>query len=62
MIQGVVENNFQDHQSDPLEATLTHSVIRKNMELVFEDVIEDIMEVVQPLETPPSQPGVKRNQ
>jgi hypothetical protein len=43
MIQGVVENVFQDHQIDPLEATLTHSVTRKDKELVVEDVTEDIM-------------------
>jgi hypothetical protein len=62
MIQGVVENAFQDHQIYPLEATLTRSVTRKDNELVVEDVTEDIMEVVKPLETPPSQPGAKRNQ
>ena len=54
MIQVVVENAFQDHQIDPLEATLTHSVTRKGKEPVVEDVTEDIMEVVKPLETPPS--------
>jgi hypothetical protein len=62
MIQDVVKNAFQDHQIDPLEATLTHSVTRKDKEPVVEDVIEDIMEVVKPMETPPSQPGAKRNQ
>jgi hypothetical protein len=62
MIQGVIENAFQDHQIDPLEATLTHSVTRKDKELVVEDVTEDIMEVVKPLEIPPSQPSAKRNQ
>jgi hypothetical protein len=45
-----------------LEATLTHSVTRKDREPAFEDVTEDIMEVVKPLETPPSQLGAKRNQ
>jgi hypothetical protein len=35
MIQGIVENSFQDHQIEPLEATLTHSVTRKDMEPVF---------------------------
>jgi hypothetical protein len=45
-----------------LEATLTHNVTRKDTELVFEDVIEDIMEVVKPLETSPSHPSAKRKQ
>ena len=62
MIQCVVENAFQDHRIDPLEATLTHSVIRKDKESVVEDVTEDIMEVLKPLETSPSQLGAKRNQ
>jgi hypothetical protein len=62
MIQGVVENTFQDHQINPLEATLTHSVTRKDMEPVFEDDTEDIMEVVQPLETFPSHPGAQKKQ
>jgi hypothetical protein len=62
MIQGVVENAFQDHQIDPLDATLTHSVTRKDMEPVFEDVTEDIMEVVHPLKTFPSHLGAKRKQ
>jgi hypothetical protein len=34
MIQGVVENTFQDHQIDPLEATLIHSVTRKDMQFL----------------------------
>jgi hypothetical protein len=54
MIQDVVDNAFQDHQIDPLEATLTHSITRKDKEPVVEDVTEDIMEVVKPLETSPS--------
>jgi hypothetical protein len=45
---------------NPLQATLTHSVTRKDKELVIEDVTEGIMEVVKPLETPPSHPGAKR--
>jgi hypothetical protein len=32
------------------------------MEPVFKDVIEDIMEVMQPLETYPSHPSAKKNQ
>jgi hypothetical protein len=62
MIQGVVENAFQDHRIDPLEATLTHSVIRKDKEPVVEDVTEDIMKVVQPLVPSPSHPGAKMKQ
>jgi hypothetical protein len=62
MIQGVVENTFQDHQLDPLEATLTHIVIRKDKEPVVEDVTKNIMKVVKPLETPTSRPCAKRNQ
>jgi hypothetical protein len=45
-----------------LEATLTHSVIRKDKEPVVEDVTKDIMEVVQPLVPSSSHPGAKRNQ
>ena len=62
MIQGVVENAFQDHQMNLVEATLTHSVTRKDKEPVVNDVTEDIMEVVQPLVPSPSHPGVKRKQ
>ena len=62
MIQGVVENTFQDHQVDPLKAILTHSVTRKDMEPGFEDVTKNIMEVVQPLVPSPSHPGAKRKQ
>jgi hypothetical protein len=40
MIQGVVENAFQDHRIYPLEATLTYSVTRKDEEPVVEDVTE----------------------
>ena len=54
MIQGVVENTFQDHQIDPLEVTLTHSVTRKDKEPIVEDVTKDIMKVVQPLVPSPS--------
>jgi hypothetical protein len=62
MIQGVVENAFQDHQINPLEATLAHNITRKDKKPVFEDVIEDIMEVVQPLVLSPSHPGAKWKQ
>ena len=58
MIQGVVENTLQDHQMNPLEATLSHSVTGKDKE----PVIEDIMEIVKPLETLPSHPSAKRKQ
>ena len=60
MIQGVVENTFQDHQIDPLEATLTHSVTRKDKKPIVEDVTKIIMEVVQPLVPSPSHLGAKR--
>ena len=62
MIQGVVENTFQDHQIDPLEATLTHIVTMKDKEPIVEDVTEYIMKVVQPLVPSPSHPGAKRKQ
>jgi hypothetical protein len=62
MIQGVVENTFQDHQMNPLQATLTHRVTRKDKELVIEDVTKDIMKVVQPLVPSPSHLGDKRKQ
>jgi hypothetical protein len=61
MIQGVVENVFQDHQN-PLHATLTHNVTRKDKEPVIENATEGIMEVVKPPETPPSHPCAKREQ
>jgi hypothetical protein len=61
MIQSVVENVFQDHQN-PLQATLTHNVTRKDKEQVIEDVTEAIMEVVKPMETPTSHPSAKRKQ
>ena len=48
MIQDVVENTLQDHQMNPLEATLCHSVTRKDKEPVIKDVTEDIMEIVKP--------------
>jgi hypothetical protein len=34
MIQGIVENTFQDHQMNPLQATLTHSVTRTRSQLL----------------------------
>ena len=47
---------------NPLEATLFHSVTRKDKEPVIEDVTKDIMENMKPLKTPPSHPDAKRNQ
>ena len=43
MIQGVTENTFQDHQINPLEATLAHSVIRKDKEPVVVTGIAPIL-------------------
>jgi hypothetical protein len=60
MIQEVVENVFQDHQINPLQATLTHNGTRKDKEPVVDNVTEDIMEVVKPRENPPSHPGAKK--
>ena len=48
MIQGFVENTMQDHQMNPLAATLSHSVTREDKEPVIEDVTKDIMEIVNP--------------
>ena len=45
MIQGVVDNAFQDHHIDLLEATLTHNVTRQDIEPDCEDVTNDIIEV-----------------
>ena len=47
---------------NPLAATLSHSVTRKDKESVIEDVTKDIMEIVKPLETPSSHPSAKGKQ
>ena len=47
---------------NPLEATISHSVTRKDKEPVIKDVTKDIMEIVKPLETLPSHPSAKRKQ
>ena len=51
IIQGVVEKVFQVHHVDPLEATLTHSFIRQDIEPDLEDVTDDIIKAVHLLET-----------
>jgi hypothetical protein len=43
-IQTAVEEVFQVHHIDPLEATLTHSFKMHDIELDFEDVTHDIIE------------------
>jgi hypothetical protein len=62
MIKEVVENVFQDHQINPLQATLTHSGTRKDKKPIVDNVTEDIMEVVKHRENPPSHPGVEKQQ
>jgi hypothetical protein len=62
MIQGVCENAFQDLHIDPLEATLTHNVTRQDIELDYENVTDDIIEAMHPLETFPPYPRTKRKQ
>jgi hypothetical protein len=62
MIQEVVENVLQDHQINPLQATLTHSGTRKDKEPVVDNITEDIREVVKPWKNPPSHPEAKKQQ
>ena len=57
IIQGVVKKNFQVHHVDPLEATLTHSFTRQDIEPDFEDVTDDIIKAVHLLKTSPPYPS-----
>ena len=53
IIQGIFERVFQVYHMDPLEATLTHSFTRQDIEPDFEDVTDDIIEVMHHLEASP---------
>ena len=57
MSQGVVEKVFQVYHIDPLEATLTHSFTRSDIEPESEDVTDDIIEAMHLLEASPKHPS-----
>ena len=57
VIHGVVEKVFQVHHIDPLEATLTHSFTRQDIEPNFEDVTDDIIEAMYLFEASPPHPS-----
>jgi hypothetical protein len=57
MIQGVVEKVFPVHHIDPLDATLTHSFTRSNIEPESKGVTNDIIEAMHLLEASPKHPG-----
>jgi hypothetical protein len=56
MMQGVVEKAFQVH-IDPLVATLARSFTRSDIELEYEDITDDIIDVVHLLEAFPKHPS-----
>jgi hypothetical protein len=60
MIQSVVEKVFHVQHIDLLMATLTHSFTMQDIEPDCEDVTNDIIEVVHPIETSPLHPSAKR--
>jgi hypothetical protein len=57
MVQDVVEKVFQVQHIDPIEATLTHSLTKADIELEFEEVTEDITKAVHLLEPSPKYPS-----
>jgi hypothetical protein len=57
VIQNAMEEVFHVHHIDSMEATLTHSFTRQEIETDFEDVTDDIIEAVQLLEASPPYPS-----
>jgi hypothetical protein len=57
IVQDVVEKVFQVQHIDPMEATLSHSLTKVDIELEFEEVTEDIIKVVHLLEASPKYPS-----
>jgi hypothetical protein len=57
MVQDVVEEVFQVQHIDPMEATLTHSLTKANIESEVEEVTEDITKDVHLLEASPKYPS-----
>ena len=57
MMQGVVGEVFQVHHIDPMEATLTHSITRLDIEPNSEDVTDDIIKVIHILKASPKYPS-----
>jgi hypothetical protein len=57
IVQGVVEEVFYVHHIDPMEATLTHSFTRSDIEPNFEDATDNIIEAVHLLEAFPKYPS-----
>jgi hypothetical protein len=57
MVQDVVEEVFQVQHIDPMEATLTHSLTKANIESKVEEVTEDITKDVHLLEASPKYPS-----
>ena len=57
MVQDVVEEVFQVQHIDPMEATLTYSFTKADIESEFEDVTDDITKAVHLLEASPKYPS-----
>jgi hypothetical protein len=57
MVQDMVEEVFQVQHIDTMEATLTHSLTKANIESEFVEVTKDITKVVHLLEAPPKYPS-----
>jgi hypothetical protein len=57
MVQDVVEKALQVQHIDPMEATLTHSFTKVDIEPKFEEVTEDITKAVHLLEASPKYPS-----
>jgi hypothetical protein len=57
MVQDVVEEVFQVQSTDPMDATLTHSLTKADIESEVEEVTEDITKSVHLLEVSPKYPS-----
>jgi hypothetical protein len=57
MMQDLVEEVFQVQHIDPMEATLTHSLTKADIESEFEEVTEDLTKAVHLLEASPKYPS-----
>jgi hypothetical protein len=57
MVQDLVEKVFQVQHIDPMEATLTQSLTKMDIELEFEEVTENLTKAVHLLEASPKYPS-----
>ncbi|XP_059458340.1 uncharacterized protein LOC132187936 [Corylus avellana] len=58
--EGKCETVLQDHHKDPLEATLSQSLTRQDIESELEEITNDVMETVHHLEASPKYSAYRR--